>query len=319
MDRIENMDKIVVIVGPTATGKTKLAVTLGKLLDGEVISADSMQLYRGMDIGTAKVTAEEMEGVVHHMVDVAEPEEEFSAARFVEMADPILADILDRGKTAVVAGGTGLYVDSLIAGRTFAPYPTTGKREALEQEADRLGMEVMLERLRQVDPDSGARLHPADRKRILRALEVYAETGKTITQHNRETQLQPAKYQPVWLGLDFADRADLYRRIDRRVDLMLQQGLLEEIQRLLDRGVPKTCTAMQAIGYKEFFPVLPGTEPLETAVERVKRESRRYAKRQKTWFRRNPNIHWILQQDPPDFSAVLEEALAQIPFFDAGP
>lgn len=319
MDRIENMDKIVVIVGPTATGKTKLAVTLGKLLDGEVISADSMQLYRGMDIGTAKVTAEEMEGVVHHMVDVAEPEEEFSAARFVEMADPILADILGRGKTAVVAGGTGLYVDSLIAGRTFAPYPATGKREALEQEADRLGMEVMLERLRRVDPDSGARLHPADRKRILRALEVYAETGKTITQHNRETQLQPAKYQPVWLGLDFADRADLYRRIDRRVDLMLQQGLLEEIQRLLDRGVPKTCTAMQAIGYKEFFPVLAGTEPLETAVERVKRESRRYAKRQKTWFRRNPNIHWILQQDPPDFSGVLEEALAQIPFFDAGP
>lgn len=319
MDRIENMDKIVVIIGPTATGKTKLAVTLGKLLDGEVISADSMQLYRGMDIGTAKVTAEEMEGVVHHMVDVAEPEEEFSAARFVEMADPILADILDRGKTAVVAGGTGLYVDSLIAGRTFAPYPATGKREALEQEADRLGMEVMLGRLRQVDPDSGARLHPADRKRILRALEVYAETGKTITQHNRETQLQPAKYQPVWLGLDFADRADLYRRIDRRVDLMLQQGLLEEIQRLLDRGVPKTCTAMQAIGYKEFFPVLAGTEPLETAVERVKRESRRYAKRQKTWFRRNSNIHWILQQDPPDFSAVLKEALAQIPFFDAGP
>lgn len=319
MDRIENMDKIVVIIGPTATGKTKLAVTLGKLLDGEVISADSMQLYRGMDIGTAKVTAEEMEGVIHHMVDVAEPEEEFSAARFVEMADPILADILGRGKTAVVAGGTGLYVDSLIAGRTFAPYPATGKREALEQEADRLGMEVMLERLRQVDPDSGARLHPADRKRILRALEVYAETGKTITQHNRETQLQPAKYQPVWLGLDFADRADLYRRIDRRVDLMLQQGLLEEIQRLLDRGVPKTCTAMQAIGYKEFFPVLAGMEPLETAVERVKRESRRYAKRQKTWFRRNPNIHWILQQDPPDFSGVLEEALAQIPFFDAGP
>lgn len=319
MDRIENMDKIVVIVGPTATGKTKLAVTLGKLLDGEVISADSMQLYRGMDIGTAKVTAEEMEGVVHHMVDVAEPEEEFSAARFVEMADPILADILGRGKTAVVAGGTGLYVDSLIAGRTFAPYPATGKREALEQEADRLGMEVMLERLRQVDPDSGERLHPADRKRILRALEVYAETGKTITQHNRETQLQPAKYHPVWLGLDFADRADLYRRIDRRVDLMIQQGLLEEIQRLLDRGVPKTCTAMQAIGYKEFFPVLAGTESLETAVERVKRESRRYAKRQKTWFRRNPNIHWILQQDPPDFSGVLEEALAQIPFFDAGP
>ena len=253
------------------------------------------------------------------MVDVAEPEEDFSAARYVEMADPILQDILCRGKTAVIAGGTGLYVDSLMAGRTFAPYPSTGKREKLEQEADRLGMETMLERLRQVDPDSAQRLHLADRKRILRALEVFEETGKTITQHNRETQLQPDKYHPVWLGLDFVDRAVLYARIDRRVDLMLQQGLLEEIRQLLDRGVPKDCTAMQAIGYKEFLPVLAGTEPLELAVERVKRESRRYAKRQKTWFRRNTKIHWILQQNPPDFSEVLEEALAQIPFFDDVP
>ena len=167
-----------------------------------------------------------------------------------------------------------------------------------------------------MDPDSANRLHLSDRKRILRALEVYEETGKTITQHNRETQLVPDKYQPLWLGLDFTDRADLYRRIDRRVELMLDQGLLEEIRGLIDRGVPRDCTAMQAIGYKEFFPVLDGEMALQTAVEKVQQESRRYAKRQLTWFRRNQSIHWIFQSDPPDREAVLAEALAQIPFFD---
>ena len=310
------MDNIVVIVGPTASGKTGLSVALAKRLQGEVVSADSMQLYRTMDIGTAKVTAAEMDGVVHHMIDVAQPEEAFSAARYVEMADPIVQDILARGKTAIIAGGTGLYVDALIAGRTFAPYPATGKREALEREADEMGMAHMLQRLQDVDPDSAQRLHLADRKRILRALEVYEETGKTITEHNRETQLCPDKYQPVWLGLDFTSRADLYSRIDRRVDQMLQQGLLEEIRRLEQQGVPRSCTAMQAIGYKEFFPVLDGEMDLRTAVETVKRSSRRYAKRQLTWFRRNPHIHWIFQPDPPDPAAVLREALAQIPFFD---
>ena len=310
------MDRIIVIVGPTASGKTRLSVALAKALSGEVISADSMQLYRGMDIGTAKVTAEEMDGVRHHMIDVAEPEEAFSAARYVGMADPVLQDILSRGKTAVIAGGTGLYVDALIQGRTFAPYPSTGRREALEREADQKGMAAMLERLYQVDPDSARRLHSADRKRILRALEVYEETGKTITQHNRETRMVPDKYQPVWLGLDFTHRADLYDRIDRRVEQMLAQGLLTEIRSLLDRGVPRDCTAMQAIGYKEFFPVLDGSGDLQSAIDTVKQESRRYAKRQLTWFRRNKRIHWIYQTAPPDFAQVLAEALSQIHFFD---
>ena len=313
------MDKIIVIVGPTASGKTGLSVALAKKLDGEVISADSMQIYRGMDVGTAKVTEKETDGVPHHMIDVAEPEESFSAARFVEEADPILQDILARGKTAIIAGGTGLYVDALMAGRTFAPYPSTGKREKLEQMADELGMEAMLRRLEQVDPESAQRLHLKDRKRILRALEVYGETGQTITEHNRRTKEIPDKYQPLWIGLDFTERADLYRRIDRRVDLMLEQGLLEEIRRLVTRGVPETCTAMQAIGYKEFLPVLRGEESLKTAVEKVKQESRRYAKRQLTWFRRNKNIHWIFQTDPPCGEAVLKEAIAHIPFFDGCP
>ena len=242
------MNKIVCVVGPTASGKTALSVALAKALNGEVISADSMQLYRGMDVGTAKVTREEMDGIPHHMIDVAEPWESFSAARYVEMADPILQDILSRGKKAIIAGGTGLYVDALIAGRTFAPYPETGRRQALEQEAEKLGMEHMLSRLRAVDPDSASRLHLADRKRIIRALEVYEETGKTITQHNLETQALPDKYHPVWIGLTYEPRQLLYDRIDLRVDKMLEAGLLEEIRGLLERGIPSGCTAMQAIG-----------------------------------------------------------------------
>lgn len=312
------MDKIVVVAGPTASGKTALAVALAKKLSGEVVSADSMQVYRGMDIGTAKVTPEEMDGAPHHMIDVAEPEEAFSAARYVELADPIVQDILSRGKTAVIAGGTGLYVDALIKGRTFAPHPETGVREQLEREADELGMEAMLERLRQADPDSAARLHVSDRKRILRALEVFLETGKTITRHNWETQQVPDKYDPVWIGLDFLRRADLYRRIDLRVEKMVEQGLLDEIRSLLKRGVPRTCTAMQAIGYKEFFPVLDGTGELAEAVAAVQQGSRRYAKRQLTWFRKNPAIHWILQPENPDFSEIFQNALGHIPFFDGG-
>ena len=312
------MDNIICVLGPTASGKTALSVALAKALGGEVISADSMQLYRGMDVGTAKVTPEEMDGIPHHMIDVADPWESFSAARYVEMADPILRDILRRGKTAIIAGGTGLYVDALIAGRTFAPYPETGRRQALEQEAEKLGMEHMLSRLKAVDPDSAARLHPADRKRIIRALEVYEETGKTITRHNLETKALPDSYQPVWIGLTYEPRQQLYNRIDLRVDKMLEQGLLEEIRGLLDRGTPRECTAMQAIGYKEFLPVLDGTMPLETAVEQVKQGSRRYAKRQLTWFRRNSKVHWILQNRETTFSDVFSQAAEQIPFFDSG-
>lgn len=311
------MDKIIVIAGPTASGKTALAVALAKKLNGEVISADSMQVYRGMDIGTAKVTAAEMEGVPHHMIDVADPWESFSAARYAEMADPILQRLLQQGKTAIIAGGTGLYIDSLISGRTYAPHRETGCRARLEREADEQGMEAMLERLREIDPDSAQRLHLSDRKRILRALEVYEETGKTITAHNLETQRLPDKYHPIWLGLTYEPRQALYDRIDRRVDQMLEQGLLAEIQGLLDRGLPRDATALQAIGYKEFLPVLSGEAPLSTAVQQVKQGSRRYAKRQLTWFRRNPDMFWLRQTLGQDFSDVLSLALRHIPFFDS--
>ena len=287
------MNSILCIAGPTASGKTALAVELAKDLNGEVVSCDSMQVYRRMDIGTAKPSREEMQGIPHHMIDVAEPDEDFSVSRYCAMAAPIVDDIVARGKTAIIAGGTGLYMDSLIRGNDFAPFPSTGVREKLEAEADEVGLPAMLTRLREIDPDTADRV--SDRKRILRALEVYLETGETITEHNRKTRLIPPKYTPLWLGLDFADRGELYRRIDKRVDIMLEMGLMEEIRSLLDSGIPEKCTAMQAIGYKEFVNALEGREPLSQAAEEVKKASRHYAKRQLTWFRRNPAVHWLVR------------------------
>ena len=311
------MNRIICIAGPTASGKTTLAVELAKELNGEVVSCDSMQVYRRMDIGTAKPTKEEMQGIVHHMIDVAEPDEDFSVSRYCDMASPIVGDILARGKTAVIAGGTGLYMDSLIRGNAFAPFPATGVRERLEAQADAEGMESMLEWLRSVDPASAARLHLSDRKRIIRALEVFLETGETITEHNRKTQAIPPKYNPLWLGLDFADRAELYHRIDTRVDAMLEMGLMEEIRELLASGIPAKCTAMQAIGYKEFVNALNGEETVEKAAEEVKKSSRHYAKRQLTWFRRNPRLHWLTRQTGQKNEEILTAARQIIYDFDS--
>ena len=290
------MNPIICIAGPTASGKTALAVELAKELNGEVVSCDSMQVYKRMDIGTAKPTEEEMQGIPHHMIDVAEPYEDFSVSRYCCMAAPIVDGIVARGKTAIIAGGTGLYMDSLIRGNAFAPFPSTGVREKLEAQADSEGMEEMLSRLSSIDPEAAAKLHLSDRKRIIRALEVYLETGQTITEHNRKTQQIPPKYSPLWLGLDFADRAELYCRIDRRVDMMLEMGLISEIQGLLASGIPPRCTAMQAIGYKEFVAALHGEETIAQAAEEVKKSSRHYAKRPLTWFRRNPKLHWLKRQ-----------------------
>lgn len=310
------MNPIVCIAGPTASGKTALAVALAQELDGEVISCDSMQIYRGMDIGTAKPTPDEMQGVPHHMLDVAEPWEDFSVSRYCAMAAPILDDILARGKTAIIAGGTGLYMDSLIRGNAFAPCPSTGIRQQLEQQADQVGMPAMLLRLQDVDPDAAARLHLSDRKRILRALEVYLETGKTITQHNLDTQALPPRYTPLWLGLDFENRADLYRRIDRRVGIMLDMGLIGEIQSLLSKGIPKNSTALQAIGYKEFIAALDGACSVEEAADQVRQSSRRYAKRQLTWFRRNKSIRWLIRNPDTDTNQILALARQTSGVFD---
>ena len=310
------MNNIICIAGPTASGKTALAVELAKELNGEVVSCDSMQVYKRMDIGTAKPTVEEMQGIPHHMLDVAQAWEDFSVSRYCNQAAPIVDDIIAQGKTAIIAGGTGLYMDSLIRGNSFAPCPSTGVREALEARAEAEGIQPLLEELAQVDPESAGRLHPSDRKRIIRALEVYRETGITITEHNRRTREVPPKYRPVWLGLDFSDRAALYRRIDRRVERMLEAGLLDEIRSLLESGIPETCTAMQAIGYKEFLPVLRGERGLCDAAAEVCQSSRRYAKRQLTWFRRNPNMHWIVREEDGAPDEIIRQARQILQEFD---
>ena len=310
------MNNIICIAGPTASGKTALAVELAKELTGEVVSCDSMYVYRRMNIGTAKPTAEEMQGIPHHMIDVADPDEDFSVSKYCDMAAPIVDDITARGKTAIIAGGTGLYMDSLIKGNDFAPFPSTGMRERLEAQADREGMEAMLSLLHSIDPEAAAKLHLSDRKRIIRALEVYYETGETITAHNLKTQAIPPRYNPLWLGLDFADRSELYRRIDLRVDIMLQQGLVEEIQTLLASGIPEKCTAMQAIGYKEFIAALDGHCSIEEAADQVRKSSRHYAKRQLTWFRRNKHIHWITRSGAESTEEIIRWARQIIHDFD---
>ena len=298
------MNNLICIAGPTASGKTALSIALAKELDAEIVSCDSMQVYRRMDIGTAKPTLEEREGIPHHMLDVAEPNEDFSVSRYCEMADPILQDILARGKTAIIVGGTGLYMDSLIRGNTFAPFPSTGVRERLEAEP----IEDVYDRLQRIDPEAAARLHLSDKKRIIRAMEVYLETGSTITEHNRRTQAIAPKYTPLWFALRDEDRAELYRRIDRRVEIMLEQGLVAEIEALLASGIDSKCTAMQAIGYKEFVHAITDGGSLEIATELVQQASRQYAKRQLTWFRRNPAIHWLTRKTGMGSEEILHQA-----------
>ena len=299
--------QIICVVGPTATGKTKMGVALAHRFGGEVVSVDSMQIYRGMAIGTAAPTPEEMEGIPHHMVGVADPAESWSVARFVSEADVCVQDILRRGRRPILMGGTGLYLESLIRGTDFAAGSAGGvTRQRLQQRLEQEGVGPLLAELQTIDPDSAARLHPGDEKRILRALEVYRETGKTISAHNAETRDLPPRYDAVWIGLQFRDRADMKTLIDRRVDAMVAAGLLEEVGQLLESGLPREATALQAIGYKEFLGVLDGTATVEEAVAEVKLRSRQYAKRQLTWLRRNPDIHWIWWEKDRDFARALQ-------------
>ena len=300
--------KIVVICGPTASGKTALSIALAKAFDGEVVSADSMQIYRRMDIGTAKPTREEMDGVPHHMLDVAEPGEAYSVSRYVEEATACVEDILARGKLPIICGGTGLYIDGLIRGTDYQPAGTdNGIREQLEGEWEAQGAEEMMARLVAVDPDSAARLHLSDKRRILRALEVYLATGETITVHNARTKAIPPRYEAVMIGLNTEPRQILYDRIDRRVGVMLEQGLLQEVQSLLEDGLLEG-TAAQAIGYKELLAYFRGEMTLETAADLIRQKSRNYAKRQLTWFRRDERVKWIVYNAPEAAQAVLQEA-----------
>ena len=300
--------QIVVICGPTASGKTALSIALAKAFDGEVVSADSMQIYRRMDIGTAKPTKQEMDGVPHHMLDVAEPGEAYSVSRYVEEATACVEDILARGKLPIICGGTGLYIDGLIRGTDYQPAGTdNGIREQLDGEWEAQGAEEMMARLAAVDPDSAARLHLSDKRRILRALEVYLATGETITVHNARTKAIPPRYEAVMIGLNTEPRQILYDRIDRRVGVMLEQGLLQEVQSLLEDGLLDG-TAAQAIGYKELLAYFRGEMTLETAADLIRQKSRNYAKRQLTWFRRDERVKWIVYNAPEAAQAVLQEA-----------
>ncbi|GJN64047.1 tRNA (adenosine(37)-N6)-dimethylallyltransferase MiaA [Faecalibacterium gallinarum] len=295
---------VLAVAGPTATGKTALGVALAKRFGGEVISADSMQIYRGLDVGTAKVTAEETQGVPHHCVDFLPPEEVFSVADFTALAARLEQEISARGALPILVGGTGLYIQSFLEGIRFTEEkPSNGLREQLAAELEARGPEAMYAELLSVDPQAAAAIHPNNRVRVLRALEHYRATGRRLSEQKAASRPSQRPYRSLVLGLDFADRAQLYRRIDLRVDRMMEQGLLEEARLVYDHR-DSYRTAAQAIGYKEFFPYFAGEAELAACVEKLKQASRNYAKRQLTWFRHMEGVVW-LQADAPD---LLDEA-----------
>ncbi len=301
-------NRLICICGPTASGKTALSVALAKQLHTEIISADSMQIYRGMDIGTAKPTAEERQGVPHHLLDICAPGEAFSVARYVELADAAAQDVLSRGMVPIVAGGTGLYMDALIECSTFSGDETDlSVREKYQRMAAEQGNEAVHACLAKVDPEGAERLHPNNLKRVIRALEVYEQTGMTIDAFNRLHKRPAPKYAALKIGICPAERQTLYDRIDRRVDQMLADGLIEETKRLLDSGA-LAGTAAQAIGYKELLGYLQGDAPLADCVALLKQRSRNYAKRQLTWLKRDDNIHWIYYNNGEELPAILQEA-----------
>jgi tRNA dimethylallyltransferase len=303
--------QVICVVGPTASGKTALGVWLAKQYNGEVVSCDSMQIYRRMDIGTAKPTEEEMQGIPHHMIDIADPEEDYSAERYRREAIPVVDDILARGKRPIIVGGTGFYLDALLNGHDFA-VKSTGWREKWQAKYDAEGIQPLWEALQEVDPESATRLHPMDTKRVIRALEVWYETGETISAHNAATRLLPPRYTALKLGLNFENRADLWARIDKRVDEMAELGLAEEVQALLESGISPTCTAMQAIGYKEMAGAVSSGGDLTAALEEVKLRSRQYAKRQLTWFKRDKSTQWYKHGSQPDLAALQQFAAEKL-------
>jgi len=284
---------VIVITGPTATGKSALGVRLAQEIDGEIVSADSMQVYKFMDIGTAKPTITEQCGIPHHLIDFIHPREDYSVALYVEDASICIEDIHKRGKKPIIVGGSGLYIDSLLTGRTFSTRGDDSLRKQLEEEFDRTSGDAMLNKLRAVDEERAAKLHSNDKKRIVRALEAFEMTGKTISEHDVETGTFPPRYNTKKIALTFSNRAELYARINRRFDGMILRGLVDEVKALLQMGVSRKSTSMQAIGYKEISAAILGCYDLKTAEDKVKMESRRYAKRQLTWLRRDDEVTWI--------------------------
>ena len=298
---------VAAVVGPTATGKSRLAAELALCFHGEVVSADSMQIYRGLPVGTAQPTQAEMKGIPHHLIGFLELEKPFSVADYTVLASECIRKIRERDRLPILAGGTGLYVGSLLRHLDFSP---EGRDEALRaellQKAEREGAQALWEQLRRIDPRSAERIHPNNVGRVVRAIEIYRVAGITMTEQMERSRREPSPYDPCLIGLDYRDRSKLYCAINRRVDVMMEAGLLREAERVL--SLPSGTTARQAIGYKEFLPYFEGRCSLEEAVEQVKRESRRYAKRQRTWFRRQEQAEWIEIDEEPDFASVLRKA-----------
>lgn len=303
--------KVLTVIGPTASGKTALGIALAKRYNGEVISADSMQIYRGMDIATAKPTREEMGDIPHHLIDFVEPEEKYSVARYVEDARRAAADITFRQKLPVIVGGTGLYVDSLLNGIAFCDQPENEQvRERLQTEAREKGNEAMLKRLAAIDPEYAASLHQNNLGRVLRAIELFELTGLTMTEQLKNSRKRPSEFAPVILGIAFDDRQKLYERIDARVDIMLKDGLLREATEFYKNHSAQT--AAQAIGCKELLPCIRGEKTLEECVFTLKQSTRRYAKRQMTWFRRNEAVNWLYRDRFEDNESFFEAAFAAV-------
>lgn len=286
----------IILTGPTAVGKTKLSIALAKALNGAIISADCMQVYKHMDIGSAKVTPEEMEGVPHYLIDCMDPTEEFHVAAFQEMAMKAMDEIWAQGKLPIIAGGTGFYIQALLKQVDFSE--TSGEseiRKRLQKELEEQGAAAMHDRLKACDPKAAEEIHPNNSKRVIRALEYFEETGKPISSHNEEQKEKESPYTYCYFVLN-DDRARLYDRINLRVDIMMQQGLVDEVKKLMDMGLDESYVSMKGIGYKELFPYIRGEMPLESCVEAIKMESRRYAKRQLTWFRREKDVIWVDKQ-----------------------
>ena len=302
---MENKTKIIVIGGPTATGKTKLSVELAKKFNGEIVSSDSVQIYKKLNIGSAKPTKEEMSGITHHLIDILEPTETFSVYDFTELAKAAINDISSRGKLPIVVGGTGLYISSLVDNVSFAEGESDlSLRKKLNDEAEKTGADAMHLKLAQIDPEAAEKIHPNNIKRVIRALEIYYSTGKTMTEHNSVSKLIESPYDAKMYALT-TDREIIYSRIDTRVDVMVKEGLIEEVSSLLASGVTRDMQSMQGIGYKEIVSYLEGEISKEEAIDAVKQNSRRYAKRQLTWFRRDERYTWLDINEKIDVSELI--------------
>ena len=284
--------KAIVVDGATASGKTALGVHIAKRFNGEVISADSMQIYKGMDIATAKPTIEEMDGIKHHLIDFIDVQSQYSVSNYCDDAKVVFDKIIEKDKIPVIVGGTGLYIDSFLSNTKFLEAASSDNvRKELLLEAEKNGIESLYEQLKAIDPDAAKNIHPNNTVRVVRALEIYRTTGKTLTEQNKLSHAVESDIEPLYIGINYADRENLYSRINLRVDLMLEAGLLEEAKDFFKMNPSKT--AFNAIGYKELKPFIDGDLAFDVCVENLKRETRRYAKRQITWFKRNKNINWV--------------------------